>query len=151
VSGQINQEHDMAGNGTGLSSKHAAAILAVLAIIVAGYFGFRQLVKSPTQPSPDVGREVAESFLASVRSGKAGEAWDAASTEFKSIEGRESFMRRARSAAILTGPLQFNSTQQVLIQEEPRSEYLFQSPDAKVVRVLLGYERGDWRVDRLSF
>jgi hypothetical protein len=141
----------MAGTGTGLSNKHAVAIIAFVAIVVAGYFGYRQLVKSPTQPSSDVGRQVAESFLASVRSGKAGDAWDATSTEFKSIEGRESFMRRAKSAPILTGPLQFNSTQQVLIHEEPRSEYLFQSPDAKIVRVLLGYDRGDWRVDRLSF
>ena len=141
----------MGGTRLGVTSRHTAIVLALLVIFVVGYFGHRQLVKRPTQPSADVGRQVAESFLASIRSGKAGDAWDTASTEFKSIEGRESFIRKVRSNAILTGPLQFNSIQQVLVQDEPRTEYLFQSPNAKIVRVLIGYDRGDWRVDRLNF
>ncbi len=141
----------MSGRRLGISHRYTAIVMALLAVVVLGYFGYRQLVKPPTQPSTDVGRKVAESFLASVRSGKAGDAWDTASAEFKSIEGRESFIRKARSNAILTGPLQFNSTQQVLAQDEPRTEYLFQSPDAKIVRVLIGHERGDWKVDRLNF
>ena len=97
-----------------------------------------------------MGRAVAEAFLASVHSGKPGEAWDAATTEFKSIEGRESFIRKAKSTPILKDALQFNSSQQVMIQDEPRTEYLFQSPNAKMVRILGGYERGDWKVDRLT-
>jgi hypothetical protein len=40
--------------------------------------------------------------------------------------------------------------QQVTVNEQPRSEYLFQSPDAKMVRVLVGYEGGAWKVDRLT-
>jgi hypothetical protein len=136
--------------GLAISGKQLTAVIAVLAIIVGGYLWMRQLTKSPTQPSVDEGRAVAEAFLVSVRGGKAGEAWDAATTEFKSIEGRESFIRKAKATPILKDPLKFNSSQQVLIQDEPRTEYLFQSPNAKMVRILVGYERGDWKVDRLT-
>jgi hypothetical protein len=140
----------MANEGPAISGKLLAGILALLVVIVGGYFGIRQWMRPPTQPSQEVGLAVAETFLASVRSGKAGEAWDSTTTEFKSIEGRESFIRKVRSRPILSAPLQFNSSQQVLIGEEPRTEYLFQSPDAKMVRILVGYERGDWKVDRLT-
>ena len=97
-----------------------------------------------------MGRAVAESFLEKVRIGKAGEAWDTATAEFKSIEGRESFMRKAKSLPILKAPLQFNSSQQVTIHDEPRTEFLFQSPDAKMVRILVAFDRGDWKVDHLT-
>lgn len=125
-------------------------IVVVLAVFVAGYFVMRRLMKSPTQPSLVEGRAVAEAFLDSVRSGKAGEAWDAATAEFKSIEGRESFIRKARSTPTLKEPLQFNSSQQVMIQEQPRTEFLYQSSKSTMVRILVGYERGSWKVDRLT-
>jgi hypothetical protein len=32
----------------------------------------------------------------------------------------------------------------IMIQDEPRTEYLFQSPKAKVVRILVGREQGNW-------
>lgn len=134
----------------GISGKHVAAVVVVLAILVGGYFAWQQLMKPPTQPSVDEGRAVVEAFLADVRAGQAGEAWDAATTEFKSIEGRESFIRKAKSTPILKAALQFNSSQQVTVQNQPRSEYLYQSPDAKMVRVLVGYEGGAWKVDRLT-
>lgn len=124
--------------------------IGLLALVVGGFVGARWLNKPPTQPNAEEGRLVAEQFLAQVRGGKAGTAWDGATTEFKSIEGRESFIRKVRSTPILTGPLQFNSSQQVTIQDEPRTELLFQSPDTKLVRVLIGFEHGNWRVDRLS-
>ena len=141
----------MAGSTkTPVSGMQLFAIAAVLAVIVSAYLGYQWLMSPPTQPSLEVGRAVAETFLASVGRGNAGEAWDGATAEFKSIEGRESFVRKAKSATILAEPLQFNSSQQVLIQDQPRTEYLFQSPGAKMVRVLVGFERGDWKVDRLT-
>lgn len=129
--------------------KYLAIVAAPLALIAAGYIGLKMFHKPPTQPSVDVGRTVAEDFLANVRA-NAGKAWDASTAEFKSIEGRESFIRKVRATPILKEKLQFNSSQQVMLQDEPRTEYLFQSPQAKLVRVLIGYEQGSWKVDRLA-
>jgi hypothetical protein len=128
------------------------ALLAALAIAaIAGVVILvRAWMQPPTQPDLDVGRQVVEEFLALVHDGRAGEAWDATTAEFKSLEGRESFMRTAAKAPILKQPLQFNSAQQATVQNQPRTEYLFQSPDAKMVRVLIGYEGGAWKVDRLT-
>jgi hypothetical protein len=140
----------MADKKPAVSGKQLIVVVALLAVLAGGYFGYRRLMKPPTQPTVDEGRAVAEKFLTTVRSGKAGEAWDATTAEFKSIEGRESFVRKAKSTPILKDPLQFNSSQQVMIQDETRTEYLFQSPKSKMVRVLIGNERGDWKVDRLT-
>jgi hypothetical protein len=128
------------------------AVLAGLAIALLAVAGFliSKWMEPPTQPEPDVGRGVAEEFLAMIKDGRPGEAWDAATAEFKSIEGRESFVRSVGKAPILKQPLAFNSLQEVAVQEQPRTEYLFQSPEAKMVRVLVGYEGGAWKVDRLS-
>ena len=133
-----------------ISVKQAVAVLVVLAVVSGGYYGVRHLLQPPTQPDVETGKVVADEFLARIRQGKAGEAWDAATAELKSIEGRESFIRKARSAPILKGPLQFNSIQQVAVQDRPRTELLYQSPDAKMVRILIGYEQGSWKVDRLT-
>jgi hypothetical protein len=139
------------GNTSAVSAgKQLVLAVGLLLLIVGAVLAVRWAKKSPTQPDPDEGRAVAEQFLANVRTGKAGDAWDASTAEFKSIEGRESFVRKVQSTPILTAPLQFNSSQQVAVQNEPRTEFLFQSPDAKIVRVLIGFDRGSWKVDRLS-
>ena len=134
-----------------VSGKQLILAIVLLLLIVGTVVGVRWLKKPPTQPNVEEGRAVAEQFLTRVRDGKAGDAWDAATAEFKSIEGRESFVRKVKSTPILTGPLQFNSSQQAAVQDEPRTEFLFQSPDAKIVRVLIGFDQGNWKVDRLSF
>jgi hypothetical protein len=134
----------------GVTGKYLLAVALLLTIAAIGYMAYRYVVKPPTRPNVDEGRAVAEAFLNSLRGGKPGEAWDATTTEFKSIEGRESFIRKVNSTPLLKGPLQFNSSHEALVQDEPRTEYLFQSPDAKMIRVLIGYERGNWKVDRLT-
>jgi hypothetical protein len=134
-----------------VARKQLILAVVLLSLIVGTVLGVRWFKKPPTQPNVEEGRAVAEQFLTRVRTGKAGDAWDAATAEFKSIEGRESFVRKVKSAPILTGPLQFNSSQQAAVKDEPRTEFLFQSPDAKIVRVLIGFDRGNWKVDRLSF
>jgi hypothetical protein len=125
-------------------------LVLLLALVAGAYLALRYLRKPPTQPSPEVGRTVAEEFLKTVRAGNAGKAWDSSTAEFKSIEGRESFIRKSRATPVLKELLQFNSSQQVMIQDEPRLEYLFQSPKARMVRVLVGHEQGNWKVDRLT-
>jgi len=125
-------------------------LVLVLALVAGGYLALRYFRKPPTQPSAEVGQTVAEDFLKKVRAGDPGKAWDSSTAEFKSIEGRESFIRKSKSTTVLKKQLQFVSSQQVMIQDEPRTEYLFQSPKAKVVRILVGHEQGNWKVDRLT-
>jgi hypothetical protein len=122
----------------------------VLIVLVGGYFAVKHWMKPPTQPPLDQGQVAAEAFLNEVRSDP-GKAWDASTVEFKSIEGRESFIRKAKSTPILKEPLKFNSTQTVTVQEHPRTELLYQSPKTgKSIRLLIGYEGGQWKVDRLT-
>ena len=140
----------MADNASSLATKIAIA-LGVLLLIAAGvFFGQKYLMRTPTQPDVKVGQVVAEEFLQHARSTNPGKAWDGSTAEFKSIEGRESFLRKVRANPVLKEPLQFVSSQQVLIADQPRAEYEFQSPQAKTVRVLIGYENGEWKVDRLT-
>jgi hypothetical protein len=133
----------------GAANKAMLAAFVVLLVLGAGLF-LQYWMKPPTQPDLAEGQSVAEKFLELVREGRAGDAWESATAEFKSIEGRESFIRSSENATILKEPLHFNSAQQVTVQEQPRTEFLFQSPDAKMVRVLVGYEGGVWKVDRLT-
>ena len=132
--------------------KVSRALLAtiVVLLLVGAIVGLQRWMKPPTKPEVDVGRVAVEMFLNNMRAGKAGEAWDESTAEFKSIEGRESFVRSAAKAPVLKEQLQFISVQEVSVKDEPRSEYIFQSPDSKLVRVLVGYEGGSWKVDRLT-
>src|SRR5262245_5021548 len=135
------------GNTTPSSlGKHLLSLSALLVIVAGAFYGVRYFNSPPTQPGVDEGRAVAEGFLTKVNGGKPGEAWDSATAEFKSIEGRESFIRKVNSTPLLTQALRFNSSQRVVVKDEPRSEYLFQSPDAKMVRLLIGFEGGNWKV-----
>jgi len=133
----------------GATNRSALAVLAVLVLVGVGLF-LRYWMTPPTKPDVDVGRNVAGQFLTQIRDGDAGEAWDAATAEFKSIEGRESFERSSAKAPALKQELRFVSMQEVRVKDEPRAEYIFQSPDGKMVRVLVGYEGGAWKVDRLT-
>lgn len=138
--------------GTGIRGGQIAIVSIVLFLTVGGYFAVRHLMQPSTQPDVEEGRAVAESFLHNVSDGKAGEAWDSSTAELKSIEGRESFMKKTSSAPILHEPLEFASTQEVKVQDSPRTEFLYTSTKSgKMVRVLVGYEQGQWKVDRLTF
>jgi hypothetical protein len=126
------------------------ALVAVL-LLTGGYCLFKFFNRPPTQPTPEQGQAVVEAFLTLVRQGKAGEAWDSSTTEFKSIEGRESFIRKAKASPLLKENLKFNSMQKVSVSNSPRLEFLYQSPTkSKIVRVLVGYEAGAWKADRLT-
>jgi hypothetical protein len=133
----------------GAVSRPLLVVLAVV-VVVGLIAGVQALMKPPTKPDAGVGQGVAEDFLAKLRAGEAGGAWDAATAEFKSIEGRESFIRTVANAPVLKEQLHFASMQEVQVGDQPRAEYIFQSPESKMVRVLIGYERGEWKVDRLT-
>lgn len=121
-------------------------VCVVLAIVV-----FWMWRKRPVQPDFDAGRAVADEFLELVRSGKSEQAWESTTAEFKSAEGRESFLQYVEEHPRLTRPLSFVSVQTVTVQNSPRAEYVYRAEDAKTtVRLLAGNEQGAWRIDRIS-
>lgn len=137
---------------SGVTGRQLAAVTIAFALLIAGYFAARQFMRPPTQATVEEGRASADAFLELIRDGNVGEAWDASTTEFKSIEGRESFMRKAKSTPILAEPLTFASMQKVAVNNSPRSEFLYTSTKSgKTVRILVGYEGGSWKVDRVTF
>jgi hypothetical protein len=133
----------------GAVSRPLLVVLAIV-VLVGVVVAVQALLKPPTKPDAAVGQRVAEAFLAELRAGEPGAAWDAATAEFKSIEGRESFIRTAAKAPVLKQQLHFASMQEVHVGDQLRAEFIFQSPESKMVRVLVGYEGGTWKVDRLT-
>ena len=135
-----------------VSGRQLMVIIIALVALVGGYFAVRGVLQNPTQPGLEEGRITVDAFLAKLRDADPGIAWDMASTEFKSIEGRQSFSQKARSTTFLQEPFQFGSTQDVRVGDSPRTEFLYTSTKSgKTLRVLVGYESGEWRVDRLTF
>ncbi len=125
-------------------------VLGVAALVLAAFVWWMVRDNGPGIPTIEQGRDVADAFFAAVQSGKHGAAWDSTTAEFKSLEGRESFIRSARKQTLFKQPLQFVSSQEVEVMSQPRRELLYQ--DVKTgasVRVLLADEAGEWRVDRL--
>lgn len=128
----------------------ALVALSLVAAAAAVWFWLR----APSRPDVDEGRAVADAFLALLREGKADEAWQTTTAEFKSYEGKENFRRRVAKSPSLKLPLQFVSTQSVAVGDQPRDEYLYQAKNAEdkmsTVRVLIGQDMGEWKVDRLT-
>lgn len=128
-----------------------ALLVALIVVLLAAVFAiWKYWSQPPTKPETEVGRGVAQAFLDKVREGRAGEAWDGTTAEFKSIEGRESFIRSSAKRSALKQQLHFASMQNVQVKDQSRAEYVFQSADGKMVRVLVGYDAGEWKVDRLT-
>jgi len=122
------------------------AVLVVLGVAVAWMWS-----SSPTLPNLAEGRAVTEAFLERIRSGQPQQAWESTTAEFKSTEGRESFVRYVKKNVILSKPLTFVSVQMVTAQGQPRAEYIYRSekPPGNV-KLLAGNDRGSWRVDRIT-
>lgn len=137
---------------TGQRRRGRTMLVALLAILIVGGSVAAWLWLRPaTRPSLDTGREVAESFLAGIRAGHAGDAWESTTAEFKSAQGKESFTRAMAQAAVLKQPLDFISMQTVEINGQSRAEYLFRALSAPggTVRLVIGREGGVWKVDRM--
>ena len=128
-----------------------ALLVVLLAVLVIAAAGAAWLwMRSPARPSAEEGRAIADAFLGSIRDGKADEAWQSTTAEFKSAEGRESFRRYVARNPALKGEAEFVSTQTVQVGDLPRDEFLYRSADGKTIRVLVGEELGEWRVDRVT-
>lgn len=122
-------------------------ILGATGWIVAGWL-------AGASSAPDGGREIATTFLQQIREGKANAAWEATTAEFKSDQGRESFLLYVRQNRSLAQAAEFISTQEVSANNLPRTECVFRvaSParGKGTLRVLLANERGTWKVERLT-
>jgi hypothetical protein len=122
------------------------AVFVLLAIAVAWLW-----LRGPREVDAESGRAVAEAFLAAIRAGSGGQAWESTTAEFKSAQGRESFLEYVKKHPFLAKPLAFVSLQTVSIQGSSRVEYLYRPADGKnTVRVLVADERGVLRVDRVA-
>lgn len=125
------------------------ALIVLLAVVgVIGIAVVWMWSRPSSQPNVIAGQSVAENFLKEIREGRAPEAWDSTTAEFKSAQGRESFVTSVKSDKKLAQPFEFVSAQTVTVQEQPRSEFLFRAADGTNVRIVLGNEAGTWKVDR---
>lgn len=99
----------------------------------------------------DQQRSAADDFLELIRGGKAGEAWDCTSTEFKSAQGRESLMRTVKMHPWLKAPLNFESRDTLAIGRRTQYEFVYCSQDARHrIRLLIAPGDGHWCIDRLK-
>ncbi len=134
-----------AGNGRIVVLGTLVAVGITAAIVVWSFWA------PGTQPSVDVGMQVAEEFLLNVREGHADQAWQSTTAEFKSALGREKFLRYVKERPYLKRPLNFVSLQEVKVKDQPRSEFVYRTADSKAtVRLLVGAESGGWHIDRMA-
>ena len=125
-----------------------ALVSMCLLLAVAVIWVWRQPAVGPTV---EEGRQVADRFLADIKAGRASQAWDSTTSEFKSALGREKFLEAVKEHPFLTKPLTFVSVQTASVQGAPRNEYLYRSSKGPgTVRLLAGSDNGSWRVDRMT-
>lgn len=122
-------------------------VLVTLLVVLSSAAAFL-LFRPSTQPSLDGGRAVADAFLTELRDAHLDKAWESTTTEFKSAQGKEAFQQDVKPHTFLQSPLDFVSAQVVEVQDQPRSEYLFRSKTGQTVRIVIGKEGSQWKVDR---
>jgi hypothetical protein len=129
--------------GIGASTRTTGATVLALVVMMPLLSGC-----GSTQPSLEVGRGVAEKFLTELRESRPEQAWQSTTAEFKSARGREAFVGDVKPLKFLLQPLDFVSAQEVIVREQPRYEYLFRAKTGETVRIVIGKEDGQWKVDR---
>ena len=119
----------------------AAFILAALAF--AGWF----FIGPTSGISAKEGQQTAEAFLELIRQDNPSEAWDSTPAEFKSAEGRESFLRSLNTVKHVKEPVRFVSMQSVEANGLEKTEFLFQTESGKSIRIITGMEDGRGKVE----
>jgi hypothetical protein len=123
-------------------------IVSSLVILVACSVG---CTKKVTLPEPEQGRAVADSFMDLVCTGKAAQAWEGTSTEFKSAEGKESFVRSVKKRPWLAKKATFETSKVIPSAAGERAEYIYKSADAKhQIRLLIANSATGWCIDRME-
>ena len=71
--------------------------------------------------------------------------------EFKSAEGRESFVRSIKKRTWLNKPALFEAEQKIAAPAGERAEYVYRSADGKHhVRLLIANSTSGWCIDRMT-
>jgi hypothetical protein len=132
------------------SHRQGGIKLVVLVVILLIGLGVAIWIwtRPANQAKVDEGRSVAETFLGELQQGRPEAAWQSTTAEFKSDEGKESFVAAVKPVKFLKEPLEFVSVQTVQVGEMPRSEYLYRAKTGETVRIVLAREEGQWKVDR---
>lgn len=124
-------------------------LIVLVAILLVAAAGAAWVWTRPSsQPSVDVGRAIAEKFLSDLQQGHPAEAWQSTTAEFKSAEGKESFLADVKPLKFLKEPLEFVSVQTVQVGDQSRPEYIYRAKTGETVRIVLGREDNQWKVDR---
>jgi len=136
-----------------MSTRGWNTIAAVSVVTVIGIVTAVALSAKPSlNPGIDEGRAVADDFLGRLREDNPSRAWESTTAEFKSAEGRARFVARVKDNPWLLGTMDFNSAQQVKVNDADRLEFVFTSrKTGKLARFLLAKDQGLWRVDRFTF
>lgn len=133
-----------------LDGKNRLFALSAILVLLGGVL-FWVFSTPATHPSPDAGQKVTDAFLKAIQSGQSADAWESTTAEFKSAQGRESFLAFVKRNSFLTKPLEFTSSQLVDVQDQQRSEFVYRVPENKTtVRLVIGRESGIWKVDRIA-
>ncbi len=126
----------------------AKLVVLLVLFVVLLVLAFWLWSRPSSQPGLDAGQAVAESFLTELREGHIPQAWESTTAEFKSAQGKEAFTREVKPVKFLKDAMDFVSVQTVSVGNQARSEYLFRAKSGETVRIVLGREDGNWKVDR---
>lgn len=119
------------------------AAFSLAALALAGWF----FIGPTSGVSAQEGQQTAEAFLDLIRQGNPSEAWDSTTAEFKSAEGRESFLRSLNTVQHVKEPVRFVSMQSVEANGLEKTEFLFQTESGKSIRIITGMEDGRGKVE----
>lgn len=102
-------------------------------------------------PAPDAGRAVAQTFLDQIRNGQVDAAWDATTAEFKSMLGKEGLRSYVKKNPEARAPAEFVACTPRPANGLPLAEATFRpAKGTKTLKVLLGKEGADWKVERFT-
>lgn len=68
--------------------------------------------------------------------------------EFQNDQHREAYQREVKLPKFLKQPLEFSSAHVVMIQDQPRNEFPFRVKSGQKVRIAIGKDSRQWKVDR---
>lgn len=105
----------------------------------------------------DDGREAADKFLEAVRAGQFDSAWQATSTEFKSLMGLDSLRDLAKTRPALKGQPEFVESKRVDREGLPLVEHSYRARGkvrnkevTSTLRVIVSKGDEGWKVEKLS-
>lgn len=130
-----------------------AALVAAVVVGIAAILIWVLGLGGAAAPQTNVAREIADRFLSQIQTGDFKTAWESTTTDFKSDEGLASFTAHAKQRKFLKQPMEFQEMKEVQVFGLTRWECTYRPPSASstLVRVVIGNEQNQWRVEQLKF